>query len=412
VLEAALEAVGLAAAGALDGTSIPGSLRRYAGFTKFPPAALGAARRALDDDEAFRAWLLPLVDPEIVGEAGVAYLERNERWRDTVDAAVGGGPRSTTAGGERSDETEARSASRRLAKVAAQLDRVREELRDTTAALGAARTEISTLRSEQDRLEGQVRDLERSVAGARSDRDVARERADAAERRALRAEQDARQAVIDAASATDDERAEDDPPVPEVDVDALAAAFDEASHLVDRLGELLRRASDSLPEQSSPATEELAGDDILRRTPSLLPGGIHDDSAEAARFLVRLPAGVLVVDGYNASLEGWPDQPLAVQRRRLVEGLRNLQARTGVEPVVVFDGAHTSSGPAGSLPRSVQVRFSPPDVIADDVIVELVAKLPLDRPVVVATSDRELQRRVTALGTNVVGAGRLLGLLS
>ena len=150
---------------------------------------------------------------------------------------------------------------------------------------------------------------------------------------------------------------------------------------------------------------------MVRRQPARLPTGMFDDSAEAAAHLVRLPGVVLVVDGYNVSMAAWPDQPLAHQRRRLVDELRNLQARTGAEPVPVFDGADVASGPTGSLPRSVQVRFSPPGVTADDLVVELVERYPNDRAVVVVTSDRELRERAEALGANVISSPQLIGLL-
>jgi predicted RNA-binding protein with PIN domain len=211
---------------------------------------------------------------------------------------------------------------------------------------------------------------------------------------------------------------------------ALAEAMGDAAAAVAALGAALERAGAVVGppvdrgDGGAPAADRRAatggGDDLagatdrpppLRRLPARLPVGMFDDGVEAAAFLVRLPGAVLVVDGYNVSMAGWSDQPLAQQRRRLVDALRNLQARTGVEPVVVFDGAEVDSGPTGSLPRSVQVRFSPPGVIADDVVVELVDRYPTDRAVVVATSDRELQGRVAGLGANTVSSGQMVELL-
>lgn len=218
----------------------------------------------------------------------------------------------------------------------------------------------------------------------------------------------------------------------------LARAVEDAAAAAASLGAALERAAATLgpadPEGGTPAGEgggagasaptppgratggapsPTAGPlgPPARRSPAKLPAGMFDDGVEAAAFLVRLPGAVLVVDGYNVSMAGWPDSPLPQQRRRLVDALRNLQARTGVEPVVVFDGADLDSGPSGSLPRSVQVRFSPPGVIADDVVVELVDRYPVDRTVVVASSDRELQGRVAGLGANVVSAAQLVRLL-
>ena len=59
----------------------------------------------------------------------------------------------------------------------------------------------------------------------------------------------------------------------------------------------------------------------------------------------------------------------------------------------------------------LRVRFSPPDVDADEVLIELVDLFPAHRPVLVATSDRRVQGEVRRRGANVISTGQLLGLL-
>ncbi|MEZ5268120.1 MAG: NYN domain-containing protein [Microthrixaceae bacterium] len=55
-------------------------------------------------------------------------------------------------------------------------------------------------------------------------------------------------------------------------------------------------------------------------------------------------AGLLVlVDGYNVSMEGWPAQNIADQRRSLISVLGHLQTRSAAEIQVVFDGAFAES---------------------------------------------------------------------
>ncbi len=139
-----------------------------------------------------------------------------------------------------------------------------------------------------------------------------------------------------------------------------------------------------------------------------LPGGVLDDGVEAAEHLLRVPNVVLLVDGYNISNAMAPGQPLKEQRDRLVDALRELQARTGAAVEVVFDGAlaHDPWLAGGRTP--VHVRFSPPEVEADDVLVDLVASLPASRPVVLATSDRALRDRARRRGANLIGARQLL----
>ena len=118
---------------------------------------------------------------------------------------------------------------------------------------------------------------------------------------------------------------------------------------------------------------------------------------------------MLLVDGYNISNALAPGRPIQEQRARLLDALHELQARTGAAVEVVFDGApvHDPWVAGGRTP--VHVRFSPPGIEADDVLVDRIASLPGGRPVVLATSDRELRDRARRLGANLLGARQLLG---
>jgi predicted RNA-binding protein with PIN domain len=139
---------------------------------------------------------------------------------------------------------------------------------------------------------------------------------------------------------------------------------------------------------------------------------VYDDSVEAAEYLVRVPGIVLLVDGYNVSLSGWPDLPLPEQRRRLVDALAALAARSGADTRVVFDGAEVAM-PAvvPTTGKAVHVTFSPPGVDADEVMIDLVGQLPASRPVVVATSDRRVQNEVSRAGANVISTEQLLAVI-
>lgn len=148
------------------------------------------------------------------------------------------------------------------------------------------------------------------------------------------------------------------------------------------------------------------------RVPIRLPGGIFDDSVEAAGHLLRAPGALLVVDGYNVSMTGWPDLSVADQRRKLVAALAELAARTSTPTDVVFDGADVGPVPVPGAVRSlVHTQFSPPGVEADDVILDLVAQLPPTRPVVVASSDNRVRAGAKRQGANVVHAQQLVELL-
>jgi predicted RNA-binding protein with PIN domain len=158
------------------------------------------------------------------------------------------------------------------------------------------------------------------------------------------------------------------------------------------------------------------------RRPTPLPPGVFEESREAAEHLVRVPSALLVVDGYNASLRRWGELAISEQRSRLTDALEALAARTGVGVEVVFDGDDSETvgggGRGGGLRRGtgpprrrVRVSFSPGSVEADEVIVDLVERLPVTQPVIVATDDRRVRREASARGANLVTSVQLFQLL-
>jgi predicted RNA-binding protein with PIN domain len=142
-----------------------------------------------------------------------------------------------------------------------------------------------------------------------------------------------------------------------------------------------------------------------------LPPAVLDDSVEAAASLVRVNGMVLLVDGYNVAMLGWPGPPIAERRSRLVDALAQLVARTGVDVQVVFDGAEDAPVVVPGDRRGVRVSFSPPDVEADDVLLARVQEVPLHRPVTVVSNDRRVQDGARAAGANVVSSTQLLAVL-
>ncbi|MCA9774503.1 MAG: NYN domain-containing protein [Myxococcales bacterium] len=114
-----------------------------------------------------------------------------------------------------------------------------------------------------------------------------------------------------------------------------------------------------------------------------------------------------LIDGYNvlpadAELRRVIRRSRSDARAGLVERLDAWATRDGVEVVCVFDG-----GPAGEVDTKgpIDVLFSGPDAIADDVIVAYADAC--GDLVTVFTSDRALRRRVEALGARVAGARAL-----
>jgi len=127
---------------------------------------------------------------------------------------------------------------------------------------------------------------------------------------------------------------------------------------------------------------------------------------------VRLNGAVVLVDGYNVTHVRWADLPIAEQRRRLVDALGELAARTGSDVHVVFDGVEqVEPPPPPGRRRLVRVSFSPPDVEADDVIVAMVGAISPHRPVIVASNDRRVQSEAAQAGANVISSDQLLGIV-
>jgi len=144
-----------------------------------------------------------------------------------------------------------------------------------------------------------------------------------------------------------------------------------------------------------------------RRRPAPVPPPLLDESPAAAAHLLRLPGAYVLVDGYNVSMTAWGSVPVAEQRDRLVDLLDELHARIGVTPVVVFDGV-AAGGAAAPVGRSVRVRFTDEGVEADDVVIAMVDEVPIDRPVVVVSSDGRVREGAQRRGANVVGAAQFL----
>jgi predicted RNA-binding protein with PIN domain len=146
--------------------------------------------------------------------------------------------------------------------------------------------------------------------------------------------------------------------------------------------------------------------------PQVLPGGMFDDTVEAAEHLLRAPGAVLVVDGYNVTMTGWPELGAADQRRRLVAALSDLAARTASHVELVFDGADIDPVPVPTPARQmVRVRFSDPGVEADDVVIELAGCIPAATPVIVASSDNRVREGARRAGANLLHARQLLDVM-
>jgi predicted RNA-binding protein with PIN domain len=433
---------------------VPSRLRPVVGHAKVTRAALSAARRAVEDDPAFRERVARALDvagvADVLGRAGVLWLLRPDGWEAELAGLVA---EERAAAAATADETQERDAQRRLRHAEEARDRAERATDDARRALQAARLELQEERRLRREAEDGVGRSARHVAALEEQLLASRRRASAAADQ-LAERTDAEGAAAAAAAALRDEvhrlraalaersadaalaeapRAPERSPAP--DQRAVAEAVAAASAAAAALGAALGRAALALEATgaAAPALEPAPAEEgppadrdppsptrprwVRRqrrgtsRRPAPLPPLVHDDSAEAAEHLVRLPNVSLLVDGYNATLSTWPDLPLPEQRRRLVDALAELAARTGARPEVVFDGAEVvPARQAAPPPRSlVKVTFTSSDVEADD---ELIARArSLHLPVVVASDDRRVRSGARAAGANVLGVDQLLAAL-
>jgi len=139
-----------------------------------------------------------------------------------------------------------------------------------------------------------------------------------------------------------------------------------------------------------------------------LARGALDGTVEATDQLLRAPGVVVLVDGYNVSMTGWPHLDVTAQRASLQSMLGVAVARTGVEVHVVFDGDDDGRGPVVTSSLPVRVRYTPAGVEADDVLIRMAGEIPADRPVVVVSSDRRVRDGSAAVGANLVSSSALL----
>jgi predicted RNA-binding protein with PIN domain len=147
-----------------------------------------------------------------------------------------------------------------------------------------------------------------------------------------------------------------------------------------------------------------------RRIAVPCPPGLRADQPEGLDGMLRTRGVVLVVDGYNVSMSGWPGTPVDRQRDQLVGALERLHLRLRCDVVVVFDGADVV-GVTPRRTRGVRVVFSPAGEPADPVIIREVAGLPLRVPVVVASSDGWVRDHAVREGATPVAAATLLDVL-
>ncbi|MFD7691282.1 NYN domain-containing protein [Streptomyces sp. NPDC059781] len=410
--------------GGLTVAELPAQLRQYARFApnrraKFAGNAMAAA---LETDPLFRQRIgekLREAQPELTGAldsgspppaadpldvAAAAYVLRPAGWVKLVTAA---GEEAQRADAERADE-ETRAE---LERLRAELARAREHTRSETERL---RTELESAKKEAESLHRKLRsalsDVKRGEAAVRKLRGEmetvraeghAQVSAAESESRRLKARLGETEAALEAARrAAREGRSVEDMRVRLL----LDTVLDAAQGLRREL---------ALPPVSVRPAETVDAVEPGRMTPKDIANrALSEHDPAVLDQLLALPQAHLVVDGYNVTKTGYPQMPLEKQRLRLLGQLAQLAAQTGAEVTCVFDGAELAAPVLLAPPRGVRVLFSKPGVTADELIRQLVRAEPPGRPVIVASTDREVADGVARAGARPVASAMLLKRLS
>lgn len=383
----------------------PPAMKKYVTMVRLPATALGPLRRIVDADDEFRRRIALGAVPELVDPIGIAWLTRPSGWEAQVDELVAEAERAER---EATEETEARRERKRREAAEQAAARSRTAVVALEERVGDLTAQVDELRAEVAKLEDVNAEARVELIDARNEARHANDRAAAAARKAaeLTAQRDAA-----AARSADAEAARDGVLADRVAAGAEAAELADLAAAARQLAERLVTAAGAAGDRAGDRAGDPAGDRAgatprPTRRAMALPGGVMGDSVAAARHLLQAGASILV-DGYNVSMLGWPSLDLASQRRVLLETAENLARRYGADITVVFDGSDVV-GAVTDLRRVVRVVFSPDGVIADDVIRAEVARLPVNRSVVVVTNDAEIVRDVRAMGANTVGSDQFL----
>jgi predicted RNA-binding protein with PIN domain len=392
----------------------PKALRPLLQFKKLPNKALSTVRKVLEDDESFRILVATAADQateDIVGRPSWLWLHRPDGWEDElaalVDAEPGHGRSPAKDDADRALAARLERAESRVRQQTAELEVLRSEVQRARQAREQADAELAKVTTRAEELERAADRLRRKSEREGGDLHAAQETAAAGrdEIEALRVElSEAERKLAEVARGSE--------AAAPLDLAALDGAVTVAAELAATLRELagsLRPAGPAPGAPEAPAPPVIASSTraTVRRRALRIPRGLHAGTLAADTWLLTGAGARLVVDGYNVAKLGWPDQVLADQRDRLVDLLDDLAVRHQASIEVVFDGADVGAFRTGRR-RHVEVSFSPAGVLADDVIRERVATVPVERPVVVVTDDRAVVDDVRAAGANVVTSAGLL----
>ena len=381
--------------GATPTNELPGQLRRFKGFRQ---QTLSTRHRAdllarLEHDALRRrlvTWLdegnpsISKRDREILRLA----CERPKGWRSDLEHH------------SRDKKPPPKGAEEKVTDLEAQLERERAKVRkvrdELKAAKEAARAAAAQDRQAQAGSAAELKDARRRVAAAEKKAVEERAAADKAQLALERDRRKTRRAGEKAAGERDDARAE----------------LKKARRVIRELKARVRELEEGASKARRPARPKPAPESVRDRTPLSAPKGLFDEAPESLAAWLQEAEVRLLVDGYNVSKSAgaYGDLDLATQRERVLDGVARLARRNNVQATVVFDGSEVPPGTSRKKRGLVKVEYSRPDETADDHLVSLLERWP-NVPVILVTSDKELQERAAARGATIASSAQFLRMM-
>jgi predicted RNA-binding protein with PIN domain len=429
----------------------PVLLKPFLGFNaKVPSEAMRAARRCLEIDEEFRDRVALAASEELVGEAGVLFVTRTEGWESAFSELVGLEMDNARGGVDPKLEKKLKVATDALAKRDESLVAAREEIASLKATLLVERRERSSASKSATDASSVLAGWQAKSARLEHEVDALREQLATVVKQL-----DAATGEIHALRAAEEKRGSQDEAIAQAirAVEALRSAFVPksagesaavgSSTVGSTIGERntqglkpgsLARSSARIPvapvssrglvTKDGSSKDGFATDTVtkgvvtkaaeLRAAPIArprdrpanvsLPGGVFDDSVEAAHHLLRLQNVRVLIDGYNVAKLRWGNEVTpGLLRERLIAMVLQLAQRTGAQMTLVFDGVQSTPS-TESLRYGVNVEFTPEDEEADDRILSLATQQRKGKPLVVVSSDNRVVDGARALGVRAISA--------
>lgn len=443
-----------------DAPAPPRALRPFHGFSRLPDRVRATVARVLRDDDVFRLRVLEQVELDQLSAGSQLFLARPEGWEEELQSLV---VAAEDAAHQHDEDRRLGEALQRAQQLEATVAELGAERGTTSAELEATQRRLAEMAHRIEVAEVAVAEVTAELRQTEGERAEAVRQLKAAERlglerlervRVLEAqlEEAARRTAVRPEVAVGPEAGDgaeagagaEEAAAPPIDIDAVAMAAESAKALAATLSEVVSRLrapashdagwTDPTPGADEPSAagtltsgakdaasgptgvgrqqDRVGQRSAHRRAPVRVGRGLRADSVDGLAELLRRPETLVLVDGYNVSMAGWPTQPVARQRDSLVGMLGGLAAATGsaADVHVVFDGAHDGRRPVVTSPLPVRVHFTEAGVEADDRLLDFVDSASPDLAVVVVSSDGRVRDGARDRGAAVVSSQHLLAL--